>query len=172
MTIEPVPDLSVNVTSSESPEVVEVRRVLEAEVPEVRYGIVRIRGIGRLAGRNTKLALDSIEAGVDPVGAVVGPGAVRISAISKRLGPEKIDLIPWSADLPKYFRLAVAPFGVTSIELDHARQEVHCDVDPVPPGFRPATYADVTELVASELTGWRFHLRVRGDGTTAPHREQ
>jgi N utilization substance protein A len=141
----------------------DIRRIVSLEVPEVREGVVRIREVGRLKGRLTKIALDSVDSGIDPVGAVVGMQGGRIRAIVHALGGEMVDLIPWHADRARYFRLVVMPFTIIAMKLDTDGKRVDCVVEPLPPELRTRAFPDVTERVASLLTGWDFSVTVRSE---------
>jgi transcription termination/antitermination protein NusA len=86
-----------------------VRRLFELEVPEIFDGIVEVKAIGREAGDRTKIAVESNDKRVDPVGACVGMKGVRIQAIVKELNHEKIDIIHWTRDRDLFIRRALAP---------------------------------------------------------------
>lgn len=86
-----------------------VKRLFELEVPEIFDGIVEIKGIAREAGDRTKIAVESNDKRVDPVGACVGMKGVRIQAIVKELNREKIDIVHWTAEPDLFIRRALAP---------------------------------------------------------------
>ncbi len=86
-----------------------VRRLFELEVPEIFDGIVEIKSIAREAGERTKIAVESNDKRIDPVGACVGMKGVRIQAIVKELNREKVDIIEWTDDKAKMIRRAMAP---------------------------------------------------------------
>jgi len=86
-----------------------VRRLFELEVPEIYDGIVEIKSIAREAGDRTKIAVESNDKRVDPIGACVGMKGVRIQAIVKELNREKIDIIHWSNDPNLSIRRSLAP---------------------------------------------------------------
>lgn len=86
-----------------------VRRLFELEVPEIYDGIVEIKSVAREAGERTKIAVDSNDKRVDPIGACVGMKGVRIQAIVKELNHEKIDIINWTRDRDIFLRRALAP---------------------------------------------------------------
>ncbi len=93
-----------------------VKRLFELEVPEIYDGIVEIKAIAREAGDRTKIAVDSNDKRVDPVGACVGMKGVRIQTVVKELNREKIDIIPWSPDPDTFIRRSLAP--VIPLELN------------------------------------------------------
>lgn len=86
-----------------------VRRLFELEVPEIMDGIVEIKAIAREAGERTKMAVDTNDKRIDPVGACVGMKGVRIQAIVKELNREKIEIIHWSPDPIVFLRRALVP---------------------------------------------------------------
>ena len=75
-----------------------VKGLFALEVPEIQSGAVEVRAIAREAGGRTKLAAFSTQAGVDPVGSLVGQKGVRVQAVMNELGEEKIDIISYSDD--------------------------------------------------------------------------
>lgn len=83
--------------------------LFEREVPEVSAGSVVIRAIAREAGSRSKVAVESTQAGVDPVGSCVGQKGVRVQAVINDLNNEKIDIIQFSEDKDKFIKSALAP---------------------------------------------------------------
>jgi N utilization substance protein A len=92
-----------------------VRRLFELEVPEIYDGIVEIRKIVREPGDRTKIAVESNDKRIDPVGACVGLKGVRIQAIVRELNNEKIDIIHWTEEQSLLIHRALSP--VTPLEL-------------------------------------------------------
>src|SRR5437660_1391482 len=95
-----------------------VHRLLEAEVPEIKAGTVQIRSIAREPGPRTKIAVSSSEPGLDPVGACVGPKAVRRRAILSELANEHVDIVPWSEDSESLVAAALGPAKVDRVTID------------------------------------------------------
>ena len=95
-----------------------VRRLFEAEVSEVRDGIVEIKSIAREAGSRTKIAVASNDPSVDPVGACVGVNGSRVNAIVDELRGEKMDIINWSDDPAVLIENALSPAKVVSVDVD------------------------------------------------------
>lgn len=96
-----------------------VAGLFKREVPEVMQGAVEIKEIAREAGNRTKVAVDSSQAGVDPVGSCVGQKGVRVQAVINELGgSEKIDIIQWSADTMQFITAALAPAKDIKVEYD------------------------------------------------------
>ena len=95
-----------------------VKRLFEAEVTEVRDGIVEIKSIAREAGSRTKLAVYSNDPDVDPVGACVGMNGARVNAIVEELNGEKIDIINWNENPAMLIENALSPAKVISVIAD------------------------------------------------------
>jgi len=96
-----------------------LRRLLEIEVPEVYDGIIELKRIARQPGERAKVAVESMDKRVDPVGACVGMKGVRIHSISKELAGENVDVFPYSDDTITLITRALAPGKLKSIELDN-----------------------------------------------------
>lgn len=92
-----------------------VKRLFENEVPEIKQGIVLVKGIARDAGQRTKIAIASEDPMVDAVGACVGNKGARVNAIVSELGGEKIDIIQWSENPLEYISRALSPARVTKV---------------------------------------------------------
>ncbi|MBQ7906944.1 MAG: transcription termination/antitermination protein NusA [Clostridia bacterium] len=99
-----------------------VKRLFEAEVPELSDGSVTIRSISREAGSRTKISVESRDPEVDAVGACIGARGARINAVVNELNGEKIDVVPYSDDLCEYVKSALSPASVKSVELIGERQ--------------------------------------------------
>ena len=95
-----------------------VKRLFEAEVSEVKDGIVEIKSIAREAGSRTKIAVYSNDPDVDPVGACVGVNGSRVNAIVEELRGEKIDIINWSENPAILIENALSPAKVISVMAD------------------------------------------------------
>jgi N utilization substance protein A len=102
--------------SRSAPEFVE--QLLRLEVPEIDEGTLVIRKIAREPGRRTKVAVESLDRNVDPVGTCVGAGGARVRVVTRELSGEKIDLIRWSEDLVQLMKNGLEPASVLSVELD------------------------------------------------------
>ena len=95
-----------------------VKRLFEAEVTEVREGIVEIKSIAREAGSRTKIAVASNDENVDPVGTCVGVNGARVNAVVNELRGEKIDIINWSDNPALLIENALSPAKVISVMAD------------------------------------------------------
>ena len=95
-----------------------VEQLLRLEVPEIDEGILIVRKIAREAGRRSKVAIESLDRNVDPVGTCVGAGGARVRVVTRELSGEKIDLIRWSEDTVQLLKNGLEPASVISVELD------------------------------------------------------
>lgn len=98
-----------------------VRQLFTLEVPEIADGIILIKDIVREAGRRTKIAVDSLDPRIDPVGTCVGMRGSRITKIMDELGGERIDIIPWAEEPAQYIINSLKPAGVLYVSYDPFR---------------------------------------------------
>ncbi len=89
-----------------------LKKLFEAEIPEVFEGMIEVKGAAREPGDRAKVAVYSTNSSIDPVGACIGVKGARISTISDELKKEKIDVIEWSQDPVKYVCNAISPANV------------------------------------------------------------
>lgn len=89
-----------------------VRRLFEAEVPEIFDGQVEIKAIAREAGERTKIAVYSHDPDIDPIGACIGPRGTRVQEVIEELQGEKIDIFEWSNDVDQLIKSSLAPAEV------------------------------------------------------------
>ncbi len=95
-----------------------VAALMRLEVPELEEGILVIRAIAREPGRRSKVAVESLDRNVDPVGTCVGAGGARVRMVTRELSGEKIDLVRWSDDLVQLLKNGLEPARVLSVELN------------------------------------------------------
>ncbi len=105
-----------------------VRRLFELEVPEIFNGIVEIKAIAREAGSRTKIAVWSLQDGVDPIGACVGQRGTRVQVVMAELNGEKIDIISWSEDSVKFIANALSPAKILNVTLNEEAKEAKVGV--------------------------------------------
>lgn len=101
-----------------------IKRMFEAEIPEIADGIVLIKGVAREAGSRTKIAVLSRDEEVDAVGACIGNKGLRIAAIVDELRGEKIDVIAYSEHPEEYIASALSPASIIDVEYDGERSAV------------------------------------------------
>jgi len=98
-----------------------IKRLFEMEVPEMLDGTVVIKGVSREAGSRTKIAVESRDENVDPIGACIGNKGMRISGIVDELNGEKIDVIKFSENAEEFIRAALSPAAVRQVIIDGER---------------------------------------------------
>lgn len=107
-----------------------LERLLEAEVPEVNDGLISIRGVARMPGDRAKVAVESYDDRIDPVGACVGVKGSRVAGIVRELCNENIDVINYSSNIQLYIQRALAPANVTSITVDQENRKAEVYLQP------------------------------------------
>ncbi|MBR2359369.1 MAG: transcription termination/antitermination protein NusA [Bacteroidaceae bacterium] len=95
-----------------------LQRLLENEVPEINDGLITVRRIARIPGERAKIAVESYDDRIDPVGACVGVQGSRIRGIVRELRNENIDVIPFTSNIELFIKRALSPAKVSSLELD------------------------------------------------------
>lgn len=95
-----------------------VSKLFAREVPEIGSGSVEVKAIAREAGVRTKVAVYSDQTGVDPVGSCVGQKGVRVQAVTNEIGGERVDVIPWSADLGELIIASLSPAEDLTVKID------------------------------------------------------
>ena len=110
-----------------------MQRMMEAEVPEIQDGLITIHKIARIPGERAKIAVESYDERIDPVGACVGVKGSRVHGIVRELHGENIDVITWTSNPQLLITRALGPARVNSVILndqDH-KAEVYLDPDQV-----------------------------------------
>lgn len=107
-----------------------LERLFEIEVPEIYDGLISIRKIVREPGERAKVAVESYDDRIDPVGACVGMKGSRIHGIVRELGNENIDVINYTDNLELLISRALSPAKVTSMQIDHERKRVSVFLKP------------------------------------------
>jgi transcription termination/antitermination protein NusA len=138
-----------------------LRRLLELEVPEIYNGQVDIKSIAREAGQRSKVAVQALQAGVDPVGACVGMRGVRIQSIVRELNDEKIDVIEWDSDQTNFIAKALSPARVSDVFLEDHPDEGKTAVVIVPDDQLSLAIGREGQnaRLAAKLTGWRIDIQ-------------
>jgi len=134
-----------------------ISKLFELEVPEISNGQVEIKSIAREAGSRTKIAVASKEAGVDPIGAVVGQRGTRVQAVINELGGEKIDIIEYSDDPEKYIANSLSPAKIAEIKIMPKNKALAI----VPEDQLSLAIGKNGQNVrlAAKLTGWKIDIR-------------
>lgn len=95
-----------------------LKRLFEAEVPDIYEGDVVIKSIAREAGDRSKVAVYATKDGVDPIGSTIGPKGTRVQAVSEEVANEKIDIVLYDEDPVVYITNTLAPAQVISVDFD------------------------------------------------------
>ena len=107
-----------------------LQRLLEAEVPEIDEGQIAIRRIARLPGERAKIAVESFDDRIDPVGACVGVKGSRVHGIVRELCNENLDVISYTANTKLFIQRALAPARINSIVLDDENHKAEVYLSP------------------------------------------
>ena len=107
-----------------------LERLLEAEVPEIQDGLITIRRIARMPGERAKIAVESYDDRIDPVGACVGVKGSRVHGIVRELCNENIDVINFSNNTSLFIQRALSPAKVTSITLNTEEHKAEVYLQP------------------------------------------
>ena len=134
-----------------------VKRLFEIEIPEIQDGTVVIKGISREAGSRTKIAVESRDPNVAPVGACIGNHGSRIAGILNELGNEKIDVIKYSEIPEEYVQAALSPATVKSVTFDGERS-CRVIVDPDQLSLAIGKEGQNARL-AARLTGFKIDIK-------------
>jgi transcription termination/antitermination protein NusA len=134
-----------------------VMKLMELEIPEIKSGLVEIKGIAREPGVRSKVAVSSNDPKIDPIGSCVGQKGVRVQNVMDELNGERIDIIQWSDDIDQYIRTALAPAKVAAIQLDEQAKRAKVFVNP---DQRPLAIGKSGQNVrlASRLTGLEIDI--------------
>ena len=135
-----------------------LRKLFELEVPEVHEGIVEIKAQAREAGARSKVAVVSKQENVDPVGACVGHRGSRVQAVVDELRGEKVDIVRWSDEPPRYVASALSPAKVSRVIIE---EETRSATVVAPDNQLSLAIGREGQNVrlAARLTGWRIDIR-------------
>ncbi len=107
-----------------------LERLLEAEVPEINDGLITIKRIARMPGERAKVAVESYDERIDPVGACVGVKGSRVHGIVRELGGENIDVINFSNNVQLFIQRALSPAKITEIRLNPEEHKAEVYLQP------------------------------------------
>lgn len=107
-----------------------LERLLEAEVPEINDGLITIRRVARIPGERAKVAVESYDDRIDPVGACVGVKGSRVHGIVRELCNENIDVVNYSNNIQLFISRALSPAKIESITLDEEKRKAEVFLQP------------------------------------------
>ena len=107
-----------------------LQRLLEAEVPELAEGLIAIRRIARLPGERAKIAVESFDERIDPVGACVGVKGSRVHGIVRELNNENLDVVNYTDNAKLFIQRALAPAAITSVNIDDENKQAEVFLKP------------------------------------------
>ena len=107
-----------------------LERLLEGEVPEINDGLISIKNIARMPGERAKVAVESYDERIDPVGACVGVKGSRVHGIVRELGNENIDVINYTSNIKLYIQRSLSPAKVSSINIDEENHKAEVYLQP------------------------------------------
>ncbi len=132
------------------------------EVPEISQELIELRGAARDPGRRAKIAVRSLDARTDPIGACVGMRGSRVQAVSNELAGERIDIILWDENPAQFVINAMAPAEVSSIIVDEDSGSMDVAVEEENLSQAIGRGGQNVRL-ASELTGWNLNVMTLED---------
>lgn len=135
-----------------------VIKLFEHEVPEISSGVVVIQKIAREPGSRTKMAVQSMDEKIDPVGSCVGQKGVRVQSIINELFGEKIDIIPYSSIPEKFVAASLSPARVSSVEIDEDEKKAIVSVPEDQQSLAIGKEGQNARL-ANKLTEWKIDIK-------------
>ena len=130
-----------------------LERLFENEVPEIFDGLITIKNVVRVPGERAKVAVESYDDRIDPVGACVGMKGSRIHGIVRELRNENIDVINYTNNLQLYITRALNPAKIKNIEIDEAHKKANVYLDPEEVSLAIGK-GGLNIKLASQLTGY------------------
>ncbi|MCC8169768.1 MAG: transcription termination factor NusA [Oscillospiraceae bacterium] len=134
-----------------------VKKLFEAEVPEIADGTVEIKSIAREGGSRTKIAVYSNNPEVDPQGACIGPKGIRVQRIGEELRNEKIDIVKWSEDPAAFIAASLSPSKVISTVINEEEKSAKVTVPEYQLSLAIGKSGQNVRL-AARLTGWKIDI--------------
>ncbi len=135
-----------------------IKRLFELEVPEIADGLIEIKACAREPGHRTKIAVQSHDANVDPVGACVGARGARVRMVVTELNGEKVDIIPFSEDPYDFVAKALSPAKVKEVRIDYDTGTAEVIVPDFQLSLAIGKEGQNARL-AHRLTGWRIDIK-------------
>ncbi len=137
-------------------------KLFELEVPEVGEDLIKIHGAARDPGSRAKIAVQSMDGRIDPVGACVGMRGSRVQSVSNEIAGERVDIIKWSPEVPEFVINALAPAEILSIMVDEENHAIDVIVDESQLAQAIGRSGQNVQL-ASKLTDWVLNVMSEAD---------
>jgi N utilization substance protein A len=134
-----------------------LEKLLEQEVPEIEDGLIVVKNIVRMPGERAKVAVESYDDRIDPVGACVGMKGSRIHGIVRELKNENIDIVNFTNNVQLFIQRALTPAKVSSIALDEEKKRASVYLDPDQVSLAIGKGGTNIKL-ASRLTGFEIDV--------------
>ncbi len=134
-----------------------VRALFAVEVPEVENNTVEIKAVAREPGARAKIAVESHEENIDPIGACIGQRGSRVQTVIAELGGEKIDVIKWEENTAMFIQNALAPAKVVRVDIDEATKNASVTVAEDQLSLAIGRSGQNVRL-AAKLTGWQINI--------------
>ena len=134
-----------------------LRRLFEQEVPEIHDGLITIRAVARIPGERAKIAVESYDDRIDPVGACVGIKGSRIHGIVRELRNENIDVISYTSNPQLFIRRALSPASISSIRLNEEEKKAEVFLHPEEVSLAIGK-GGMNIKLASKLTGYTIDV--------------
>ena len=145
-------------------------KLFTQEVPEIYDGMIEIKAVARDAGSRAKIAVQSREGSIDPVGACVGMRGSRVQAVVNELQGEKIDIIPWTEDLGSFIISALQPAEVAKVVMDEDKKRMDVVVPEEQLSLAIGRRGQNVRL-ASMLVGWDIDIMTEEEEATRRQEE-
>ena len=139
-----------------------LERLFEQEVPEIFDGLITIKKVVRMPGERAKVAVESYDDRIDPVGACVGVKGSRIHGIVRELRGENIDIINWTSNTQLLVQRALSPAKISSIRIDEASKSIHIDLESSELALAIGKNGS-NILLAEQLSGYKIDVYRLGD---------
>ena len=139
-----------------------LERLFEQEVPEIFDGLITIKKVVRMPGERAKVAVESYDERIDPVGACVGVKGSRIHGIVRELRGENIDIINWTTNTQLLVQRALSPAKISALRIDEEHKSIHIDLEASELALAIGRGGS-NILLAEQLSGYKIDVYRLGD---------
>lgn len=134
-----------------------LERLFEQEVPEIFDGLITIKKVVRIPGERAKVAVESYDERIDPVGACVGVKGSRIHTIVRELRNENIDIINWTSNIQLLIQRALSPAKIAAMDIDEEHKRIRVNLEPSEVSLAIGKGGSNIRL-ASQLSGYEIDV--------------